>query len=456
MRVTIDEAQAQRPERVRYFPRQLIGADDLTQEQLYHRQKLRNHNRFLHGWGVVCGCDVQPLHDPAAPWLLRICPGYVITPDGDEIWIPAEAQFDVATCLVQSDDPCASSRPCPPVVRRALGSTTAYLAVRYVECQARPVRVAPVGCGCDDADCEYSRIVDGYEFCCLTAVPPTHTKTPYDCAELLGARTMMPCPGPSDHGWVVLATVKVPPSTTTRITDIDPFTHRRVLYNTAAVQELARCTASRPRSTNVQFALAMEDARLLHTIRFPDGRWLHAGDIGQLTSVTGRVRAAAAATGAAGEVQFMLAMDDGRLLHTIRFADGSWQLPAGPADAAAGITGHGRAVAAASGAPGEVQFMVATDDDRLWHTIRFADGSWLQAQDVSGAGLAGITGLVQAAAAAAGAAGEVQFMLAMDDGRLLHTIRFADGSWQLPAGPADAAAGITGSVLAVAAASAVL
>jgi len=47
-------------------------------------------------------------------------------------------------------------------------------------------------------------------------------------------------------------------------------------------------------------------------------------------------------------------------------------------------------------------------------------------------------------------------MLAMDDGRLLHTIRFADGSLQLPAGPADAAAGITGSVLAVAAASAVV
>jgi hypothetical protein len=152
----------------------------------------------------------------------------------------------------------------------------------------------------------------------------------------------------------------------------------------------------------------------------------------------------------------MLAMDDGRLLHTIRFADGSWQLRAGPADAATGITGHGVAVAAASGVPGEVQFMVATAEDRLWHTIRFAGGSWLQAQDVSGAGLAGITGLVQAAAAAAGAAGEVQFMLAMDDGRLLHTIRFADGSWQLPAGPADAASGVSGSVLAVAAASAVL
>jgi hypothetical protein len=53
----------------------------------------------------------------------------------------------------------------------------------------------------------------------------------------------MPCPGPSDHGWVVLATVKVPSSTTTRISDIDPFAARRVLYSTTAVQELALCTA---------------------------------------------------------------------------------------------------------------------------------------------------------------------------------------------------------------------
>ena len=54
----------------------------------------------------------------------------------------------------------------------------------------RCLRSLSVGCGCDDADCEYSRIVDGYEFCCLTAVPPTHTikKTQapgYDVTKLL-------------------------------------------------------------------------------------------------------------------------------------------------------------------------------------------------------------------------------------------------------------------------------
>jgi hypothetical protein len=47
-------------------------------------------------------------------------------------------------------------------------------------------------------------------------------------------------------------------------------------------------------------------------------------------------------------------------------------------------------------------------------------------------------------------------MLAMDDGRLLHTIRFPNGTWQSRVGDADAASGVSGSVLAVAAASAVL
>ena len=46
-------------ERVRYFARQLLTADDLTQEQEYLRGRMRRHNLFLHGWGVVCGAEVR-------------------------------------------------------------------------------------------------------------------------------------------------------------------------------------------------------------------------------------------------------------------------------------------------------------------------------------------------------------------------------------------------------------
>src|SRR5215471_15459492 len=99
----------------RLFDGQLITADDMRSEQEYFREKLRRHNRYLHGWGVVCGCEVKPSPTKDKPFQVVICPGYVITPFGDEIMIGTPALFDLATCLVSSDDPCALAAPCPPV-----------------------------------------------------------------------------------------------------------------------------------------------------------------------------------------------------------------------------------------------------------------------------------------------------------------------------------------------------
>jgi hypothetical protein len=45
-------------ERTRYFTGQLLTAESLQQEQEYFLARLRRHNRFLHGWGVVTGLSV--------------------------------------------------------------------------------------------------------------------------------------------------------------------------------------------------------------------------------------------------------------------------------------------------------------------------------------------------------------------------------------------------------------
>jgi hypothetical protein len=45
-------------ERVNFFDRQLLTANDMIADRDYFLQKLRRHNRFLHGWGVVCGLTV--------------------------------------------------------------------------------------------------------------------------------------------------------------------------------------------------------------------------------------------------------------------------------------------------------------------------------------------------------------------------------------------------------------
>lgn len=70
-------------ERPQYFAGQLLTAEDFSQEQTYLRERLRRHNRLLHGWGVVCGLSVEPAED----WVVRVEPGYALDRNGDEIVI---------------------------------------------------------------------------------------------------------------------------------------------------------------------------------------------------------------------------------------------------------------------------------------------------------------------------------------------------------------------------------
>src|SRR5437667_12737260 len=122
----------------------------------------------------------------------------------------------------------------------------------------------------------------------------------------------------------------------------------------------------------------------------------------------------------------MLAAGAGHLWHTLRRADGSWT---GLEDVQGkiAIPGPVTVVAAAGdGTAGETQYMFATADGHLWHTIRRADGSWQPLGDVQG--VFAIPGAVTTVAATGdGTAGETQYMFATADGHLGHTIGRADG-----------------------------
>lgn len=240
--------------RVRFYPRQLLEAEDLRLEQAYHRERARRHNRYVHGWGVVSGCQVQASPTKERPWQVRVCPGYVLAPDGDEVYIPLAATFDVADCTLSSGDPCAFARPCPPISRRAVTARTLYLAVRYVECEGHPVRLPgdACACGCGDSGsgsngvrCEYSRIQDGYELCCLSDVPATHQAKDPECKALCDG-TIVPFHGQTVvDPWVVLATITLPDAgVALGIANIDELAHRRLLYPVSSVQVLARCACS--------------------------------------------------------------------------------------------------------------------------------------------------------------------------------------------------------------------
>ncbi|HLK05675.1 MAG TPA: hypothetical protein VKT53_14650 [Candidatus Acidoferrum sp.] len=50
--------------RLKYFYGQMLTASDFQTEQDFFREKLKLHNRCLHGYGVVCGLRVEPVPIP--------------------------------------------------------------------------------------------------------------------------------------------------------------------------------------------------------------------------------------------------------------------------------------------------------------------------------------------------------------------------------------------------------
>jgi hypothetical protein len=243
-------------ERVRYYPRQLLTADDLATDQDYHRQKARRHNRFLHGWGVVCGLEVKAAPEKGRPWRVQVCPGYAVTPQGDEIRITEAVALDLATGAQSTPDPCAEAWPCPPTGTMPGGPgkvALVYVAVRYAECLTRPERVLAAGCGCDETSCELSRVREAFELRVLWELPASHqvaAEADARWAQLfkrwlsLGREASEPppappCPACPEEPWVILARVQLPASRDAQLVAGQLSHHgRRVLYSTSALQVL--------------------------------------------------------------------------------------------------------------------------------------------------------------------------------------------------------------------------
>lgn len=209
-------------ERPRYFPRQLMTPGEMTLEQDYFRQKLRQHNFWVHGWGVVCGalvCRVpkkpqKPGEPPAdEPWLVRVQPGYALGPWGDDISIDCERTVDLRSPGTGGapGEPAEQSRdPWCAEVHVPRDEGPLYVAIRYKEMPTRPVRVPPVGCGCDGTECEYSRWRDGYEIGILPDCPASHQGPPTSLEEPFEGPNPA-CPPCPTEPWVVLAEVTVGP-----------------------------------------------------------------------------------------------------------------------------------------------------------------------------------------------------------------------------------------------------
>jgi hypothetical protein len=207
---------------------------------------------LLHGWGVVCGARVKKGKNPCE---IVIEAGYILGPYGDEILIEQDVSVNlcqedldgnaIAPCMDISDPWCSNVR-----IDRPAGKPL-YVAVRYAECQTRPVRVVGMGCGCSENECDYSRIRDSYGIKVLTSLPSNYADPMPEpkFADVLRCTQGHPCPTCPTEPWVILADITL--DTSSNISKIDCFKHRRHVVSFANYYYL--CEPSVPGSYSKKF-----------------------------------------------------------------------------------------------------------------------------------------------------------------------------------------------------------
>lgn len=142
-------------DRTRFFAGQLLTEADLNNEQSYLLAKNRLHNRYLHGWGVVCG--MQVVCGDCDGWV-TIKTGYALDPCGNDIIVCEDYPFNIIKAIRDCCTPpkatnCSPLRYTPsPTCQDAV--QTWCVTIEYQEQQTRmvtPLRPAPPktnGCGC--------------------------------------------------------------------------------------------------------------------------------------------------------------------------------------------------------------------------------------------------------------------------------------------------------------------
>src|SRR5262249_36370603 len=146
-----------------YFTGKLLVERDFTEEQRYHREKLRHHYQRLHGWGVVCGLKVrQHPEETCRDRYVVVEPGTAIDCCGHEILVREEIRFPFAqAAAVQALKQAADSGP-----------HTLQVCVRYKECPTEEIPVLYDECGCDETRCAPNRVLETYELDVLVDSPP--------------------------------------------------------------------------------------------------------------------------------------------------------------------------------------------------------------------------------------------------------------------------------------------
>jgi hypothetical protein len=159
----------------------LLGVADFDALAANPRGKLRLHNAWLHGEGVVWG---YPVSVDSASRELRIGPGLALDAVGHELYLSALSCLDLGAWF----DTTSASSAGLTVAHNSDGSVTfdGYVVVRFAACLAQPVPAMASPCDGSASDVAYSRVNETVELLLMPNSAPPRAVTFPDVRSLLG------------------------------------------------------------------------------------------------------------------------------------------------------------------------------------------------------------------------------------------------------------------------------
>lgn len=142
--------------RGKYFHGMLMTDRDFTEEQRYHVEKMKLHNRMLHGWGVVRGLGMTPKADKKS---IIIDPGLALDCNGNEIFVCRKYELDLSK-IKKLNSTQETNEKC---VREAQTDNKWYVVIRYYEKGTDQALVhASATSECAGNVCNASRMQEGF------------------------------------------------------------------------------------------------------------------------------------------------------------------------------------------------------------------------------------------------------------------------------------------------------
>jgi DNA-binding beta-propeller fold protein YncE len=153
-------------EHLNFFTGQFLAERDFRDEQSYHIGKHRQHNRYLHGYGTVCGLQVVQHPDPACRKRMVIVePGLALDGLGREVVLKHKFYLDLNEALSPASQGTASAHQpdlSQPATTETSGTTPSnphlLISLCYEEEPTEFVPALYAHGGCNEQGCAANRI----------------------------------------------------------------------------------------------------------------------------------------------------------------------------------------------------------------------------------------------------------------------------------------------------------